>query len=361
MGATYTIKSGDTLSAIAKEHGTTVDELASLNGIQDVNKIYAGATLKLPGAEIDNTTDVAAGDTSTDVAIPSSDDLYKSLMGYGDPSWSKAEEFDTKYKEYANRKPFSYDFNADALYQQYKDRYIQQGQMAMQDAMGQAAALTGGYGNSYAASVGNQAYQQSLQQLNDVIPELYKLAYDRYDQKGQDMLNELGLLEKDRDMYMEYWQTGYDKLYNDYQLAKEREAIEDSTYIVDGDTIPNKGTTEQGVKYDNGGYSSSDVKKAQQFIGFTGGSVDGKWGPKSTKAAKAKGYNSIAEVIAAMNEQYDYSDWDGADWHEYLSTIRKNEGKAAAEKALNEHLQNGDIPKELSTMAAIAARGSLGH
>ena len=58
-----------------------------------------------------------------------------------------------------NREKFSYDLNGDALYQQYKDQYTTQGQMAMMDTMGQAAALTGGYGNSYAQSVGQQAYQ----------------------------------------------------------------------------------------------------------------------------------------------------------------------------------------------------------
>lgn len=43
----YTIKSGDTLSAIAKRYGTTVAELAARNGIKDVNKIYAGQTLEV--------------------------------------------------------------------------------------------------------------------------------------------------------------------------------------------------------------------------------------------------------------------------------------------------------------------------
>ncbi len=97
-----------------------------------------------------------------------------------------------------NREKFSYDINGDALYQQYKDKFIQQGKMASADVMGQAAAMTGGYGNSYAASVGNQAYQASLQNLNDVIPELYQMAYDRYNQEGQDLLNQYGLIS-DRD------------------------------------------------------------------------------------------------------------------------------------------------------------------
>lgn len=93
-----------------------------------------------------------------------------------------------------NREKFSYDFNGDALYQQYKDKFIQQGKMASADVMGQAAAMTGGYGNSYAATVGNQAYQASLQNLNDIVPELYQMALDRYNQEGQDLINQYGIL-----------------------------------------------------------------------------------------------------------------------------------------------------------------------
>jgi len=43
----YVIKSGDTLSQIAKDNNTTVAEIARLNGIEDVNKIYAGQKLTL--------------------------------------------------------------------------------------------------------------------------------------------------------------------------------------------------------------------------------------------------------------------------------------------------------------------------
>ena len=82
-----------------------------------------------------------------------------------------------------NRKPFQYDVNGDALYQQYKDYYIHNGQRAMQDTMGQAAALTGGYGSSYAQNVGQQAYNEYMTGLNNVVPELYQLALDKYDRE----------------------------------------------------------------------------------------------------------------------------------------------------------------------------------
>lgn len=49
MATTYTVKKGDTLSAIAKKYSTTVSKLASLNNIKDVNYIYIGQVLKIDG------------------------------------------------------------------------------------------------------------------------------------------------------------------------------------------------------------------------------------------------------------------------------------------------------------------------
>lgn len=43
----YTVKSGDTLSSIAKHYGTSVSYLVRLNGIKDQNKIYAGQKLRV--------------------------------------------------------------------------------------------------------------------------------------------------------------------------------------------------------------------------------------------------------------------------------------------------------------------------
>lgn len=126
-----------------------------------------------------------------------------------------------------NREKFTYDLNGDALYQQYKDQYITQGKLAMQDTMGQAAALTGGYGNSYAATVGNQAYQSSLQNLNNVIPELYSLAYERYNQEGQDLYNQYALIgEREAQDYNRYrdtvsdWESERDYLANRYDSER---------------------------------------------------------------------------------------------------------------------------------------------
>ena len=127
-----------------------------------------------------------------------------------------------------NRDPFSYDPNSDALYQMYKDNYIQQGQMAMMDTMGQAAAMTGGYGNSYAQTVGQQSYNQQLNQLNNILPELYQMSYNQYQDEGQrlqDMYNMyLGREEMDYGRYMDTlnaWQAERDYLAGRYDTERE--------------------------------------------------------------------------------------------------------------------------------------------
>ena len=60
------------------------------------------------------------------------------------------------YDQIMNRGKFQYDVNADPLWQQYKNAYMQGGQQAMQDTVGTMAGLTGGYGNSFAGAAGQQ-------------------------------------------------------------------------------------------------------------------------------------------------------------------------------------------------------------
>lgn len=103
-------------------------------------------------------------------------------------------QINTMMDQYLNRDKFSYDVNADALYQQLRDQYRLMGQTAMMDTMGQAQAMTGGYGNSYAQSVGQQAYQGYMQQLNDKVPDLYQLALNQYLNEGDQMLDNMSLL-----------------------------------------------------------------------------------------------------------------------------------------------------------------------
>ncbi len=103
------------------------------------------------------------------------------------------------YRKITGRQAFRYDAAADPLYGQYREQYVQGGQQAMRDAMGQAAALTGGYGSSYGQAVGQQQYDAYLQRLNEVLPELYRTAYDAYEAEGNRMTQQLQLAGQLRD------------------------------------------------------------------------------------------------------------------------------------------------------------------
>jgi len=136
------------------------------------------------------------------------------VTGYGGFAYGRQDQLDAIMDSILNRKPFSYNFNEDALYHQYKDKYIKQGKMASADVIGQAAAMTGGYGNSWAATAGNQAYQAHLENLNDIIPELYQMAYERYQGEGQDLVNKYGVLSDD-------YSRAYGEHMDGYEMAKD--------------------------------------------------------------------------------------------------------------------------------------------
>lgn len=129
-------------------------------------------------------------------------------------------QIDNTMNSILNRKDFQYDVNGDALYNQYKDRYVNLGQQAMMDTMGQAAKLTGGYGNSNAQMVGQQAYQGYLQGLTDKIPELAQLAYQRYAQQGQDLYQKYGLLNSQEQADYNRWAAERDYLANLYNTER---------------------------------------------------------------------------------------------------------------------------------------------
>lgn len=243
------------------------------------------------------------------------------------------QQLEDLYQQIVGREKFSYDINGDALYQQYADQYTQRGQMAMMDTMGQAAALTGGYGNSYAQSVGQQAYQAYLQQLNDVVPELYGMALDQYNQEGDRMVQQYSMLGdmadteygRYQDELSQYWQNlnfqkqqaddAYDQGYNNWYTAynqgyqAERDQIADQQWQTEFDEAKRQYDQEYafaqqqyadsksvsssggggssnngngGGGYDNGGLEAWQIKRLQEKLGVT---ADGLYGTESKNAA----------------------------------------------------------------------------
>lgn len=65
----YTVVKGDSLSAIASKYGTTWQKLAEYNGIENPHIIWVGQKIKIPGAKVETVTyTVKSGDTLSAIA-----------------------------------------------------------------------------------------------------------------------------------------------------------------------------------------------------------------------------------------------------------------------------------------------------
>ena len=140
--------------------------------------------------------------------------------------WS--QQLEDTYNQINNMGKFSYDMNNDAFYQQYAQRYADNAKLAMQDTVGQISALTGGYGNSYAATAGQAMSKQQMEGLNDRATELYQLALQQYNAES-DRLNNLYSItanaygmEQDRinaEIAEAQWNADFDERQRQYNLG----------------------------------------------------------------------------------------------------------------------------------------------
>ena len=129
--------------------------------------------------------------------------------------------------DYSKRDPFSYNPDEDSLFQNALASAMRNGQTAMQDTMGQAAALTGGYGSSYATTAANNVYNQYINEAYDNLPQYYQMAMQAYGLEDERLLNEIGLVQqqdaKEYERLYNTWNANnqtandlYSKEYNEY-------------------------------------------------------------------------------------------------------------------------------------------------
>lgn len=160
------------------------------------------------------------------------------------------------YNQIVGRGPFKYDSKTDPLYQQYVQDYTMNGKMAMRDTMGQAAALTGGYGSSYAQAVGQQAYDQYLQKMADILPETYGMALDAWNAEGDRQAQNLALTQQmeqsDYNRYLDELQQhniDLNRAQTDADTAYNRMIQEDETAYGRAVDQYNRDLTEAERKY----------------------------------------------------------------------------------------------------------------
>ena len=355
-GKKYTIQNGDTLGQIAKNAGTTVDNLVKINNIADPNKIYAGQTLQLdsgnaatkvlyddasPSNNSGNapTSSNSNTPTASEGKAPSasegftyddyveSDTVSQAFAALEQHMAAKPGEYKSTWEgqindlidRIMNREDFSYDVNEDALYQQLKDQYTALGKMAMQDTMGQAAAMTGGYGSSYASTAGNQAYQGYLSQLNEMVPELYGMARDQYNQEGQDMYTQYGMLADQESQDYGRWVDGYN------QWASEREHLE--------------GAYKDERSFDYGKYADD---KSYAYDDYRNAIADDQW--EKTHELNVNADNRAQEAWEMEKKAYEEAKASGGSSNE--------SGEIGSNQAALEHVASMSSAEIVDTMKA---------
>ena len=227
-----------------------------------------------------------------------------------------------------NREAFSYDVDSDQLFQQYLSSMMQSGQTAMQDTIGQASMLTGGYGSSYATSAGNQAYNQYIQGAYDNLPEYYQMALSQYEMEGENMYNLLGALsEADAqewgrlmDEYTAFnnnANTLYDRDYAQYSdtmtTYKDLANMQQSEYW--NQQTLNQSQSQFIAQNDLNGDGKVDSKDHDLAYQRSQSSSGGNNGGSGGKEPTQKQYDEIIRLLNAEGEDavYKYVDSLGAD------------------------------------------------
>ncbi len=302
---------------------------------------------------------------------------------------------DKYMKEYENSK-FSYDFNDDPVYQAAKQAYINQGQLAAKNVAAQAAALTGGYANSYGTAAAQQQFNQSLQNLNEIIPELQDAAYSRYQNdlaKKQNLASwylQNSRYQKEDERYAD--ETAYnrnrDKI-SDERYADEtaynrnRDKISDERYA--DETAYNRKTAEEETAYNrsqaeyekqlekaqiaaslydysllkNLGIDTTNAEKeyalslASKSSSGTSSGASGSSSRSSsgTSSGSSKAASGTSSAVSTTADSSDASAVNSeilkrvqTDWTQYNRQNRKNEGRDSfMTDAVSAYVERGEI------------------
>ena len=208
-----------------------------------------------------------------------------------------------------NREDFSWSKDTDPLYGQYRKSYLREGDRATADALGQAAAASGGRASTAAITAATQAGDYYATQLNDIIPTLYQQAYDRYLNEYSMMLQDLGAVNTQEQLdYAKY----LDQL---TQYNTDRNFAYD-TYLGDFNVLQGKLSSLQGQDdVDYGRYldqinlgiqkDETEYQRGQQEQALAQAQVDAILAAGGTPSAEligASGYTS--EYVQALEEAY---------------------------------------------------------
>lgn len=176
--------------------------------------------------------------------------LYEQQKNYGSYDYGIPQpEYTNRYDatiqdllgQIINREAFSYDPATDPLYGQYRKQYAREGQRATADALGAAAAASGGIASSYANTAAAQAGNYYAAQMTDKIPELYQLAYNKYLSDYNMKLSDLGAVQGAE-------QSDYDKFLNELQQYNTNRTFDYNAWLDEYNMINNNLQTASGLE-----------------------------------------------------------------------------------------------------------------
>ena len=256
---------------------------------------------------------------------------------------NKPDEFESKYEgqisdildNILNRPKFSYtaeDMTNDDLYKMYRDQYLRQGNLAMRDTMGNAASLTGGYGNTYASAAVQQAYDNYVSMLNDKALDFYDRAYQRYNDEGQNLYNQMNVVtgldntdyQRHRDTVSDYYNdlNYYNGRYNqeygyDYGQYQDRVAADQWAQEF---AFQKQQAAQEQANWE------AEMALARQKAASSGGSG----GRRRSSSSKKKSSSSSTQNTMGWQEAHDV----------YISALN-TQGQAVADEIMNSLEKDG--------------------
>lgn len=251
-----------------------------------------------------------------------SDDIFNQYLDKSKSPFSSAytEKKNKAIADIDSIGDFKYDFADDPLYASIRDNYARQGKLAMQDTVGKASAATGGYGNSYAASAGAQAYNQYIAQTNEMIPELYQMAYNIYAGKKSDAYNKASLYDSLEATDYSRRQDDISRAYNDYTAAASRA---DSAYSRDYNEQSTAYQTAYQEEQDAKNFAlSASSKAAKSYSALSQGQLDA--------------FDSKINSVLEKKELGEMTDGDLANVWQYIMNV----GDGASRDALVQYFEN---------------------
>lgn len=138
-----------------------------------------------------------------------------------------------------NRPDFSWSKEEDPQWSSYKKSYLREGDRATANALGQAAAASGGRPSTAAVTAATQAGDYYATQLNDIIPTLYQQAYDQY-------LNEYNMSLQDLNAVNNQEQLDYAKYLDQLGQYNTDRNFAYNQYLSDFDILQNQLASLQG-------------------------------------------------------------------------------------------------------------------